>query len=301
MAQHSTDKSPLAYPSSLEKGSVLDDYPNRHQPSHCRRRITENMPSARNLILTLVVGLLVTLGLASAVSPNGQPCQNGESNGPGDAEPEESPSAFSRLLSSASPEALHKFLHSHFPGTYRHGVFDSDQAAMEAVHSSDPELASSIVELAKRQSANETIIDSLLPTESTPETPTESSVDEATTTGDEATGDETTVQPTTTAVPTSTDNESTPTETPTEAPTDAPTETPTEPSTEAPTETPTATPTEDPTEAPTTTSTTPTEPPEETTTTEAPTSEPDTTTTTEAPTSEGTIFTAVLAYSRILT
>ena len=238
------------------------------------------MPSTRNLILTLVVGLLVTLGLASAVSTNGQPCQNGESNGPGNIEPEETPSAFSRLLSSASPEALHRFLHSHFPGTYRHGV-------LEAIHSSDPELASSIAQLAKRQGSNETLIDSLLPTESIPETPIESSIDEATQTSDEPTE-----EPTTTAVPTPTNNDSSPSETPTEAPTEAPTETPTEPSTEPPTEAPTTTPTREPT---TETTRETTAPPEETTTTTevVPTSDPETTTT-QPPTSEGTILAGIL-------
>ena len=304
MAQHTTDKSPFVYPSSLEKGSGIDDIPGKAHRFYRHRRITENMPSARNFILALLVGLLVTLGLASAVTPDRQPCQDGEANAYGDIEPEESPSSFSRLLSSASPEALHRFLHSHFPGTYRHGVFDSDQAAVEAIHVTDPELASSIVQLAKRQGANETVTDSSATAEST-----ETSAEEAT-----PTETETTEEPPTTAVPTATiglsvgvdpsteapteaPTEATteaPTETPTEAPTEAPTETPTETPTEAPTETPTQTPTETPTETSTEKSTeTPTEPPVETTTTETPPTSESTNTPTEAPTSEGTISTAI--------
>ena len=301
MAQHTTDKSPFVYPSSLEKGSGIDDNPGKAQRFYRHRRITENMPSARNLILALLVGLLVTLGLASAVTPDRQPCQDGEANAYSDVEPDESPSTFSRLLSSASPEALHRFLHSHFPGTYRHGVFDSDQAAVEAIHVTDPELASSIVQLAKRQGANETVTDSSASAEST-----ETSAGEAT-----PTETETTEEPATTAVPTATvgvsvgvdpSTEATteaPTEATTEAPTETPTEAPTETPTETPTEAPTETPTQTPTEAPTETSTerstqTPTEPPvETTTTTETPPTSESTNTPTEAPTSEGMISTAI--------
>ncbi|OTA61024.1 hypothetical protein K449DRAFT_66197 [Hypoxylon sp. EC38] len=73
-------------------------------------------------------------------------------------------STFSRLLSSASPQVLHEFLHAYFPSTYKHGIYDSDRSAMEAVHANDPELATSIVQLAKRQSGNDTTVSTTTPT-----------------------------------------------------------------------------------------------------------------------------------------
>ncbi|KAI2608453.1 uncharacterized protein GGS25DRAFT_490382 [Hypoxylon fragiforme] len=121
-------------------------------PQH---RVPKRMPSTRRFFITLLFGLLVTAGLANAFlkqEPIGEDAAESED----DHVVHRDDSTFSRLLSSASPQALHSFLHTYFPSTYQHGVYDSDHAAMEAVHANDPELATSIVQMAKRQSGNET-------------------------------------------------------------------------------------------------------------------------------------------------
>ncbi|XXH00369.1 hypothetical protein Hte_006713 [Hypoxylon texense] len=127
------------------------------QSSHIRRRMVERMPSPRHLFLTLLLGLLVTAGLANAVLKQQPSLYDDDDDSAGsDADHghdvvHHDDSTFSRLLSSASPQALHEFLHAYFPSTYKHGIYDSDHSAMEAVHATDPELATSIVQMAKRQ------------------------------------------------------------------------------------------------------------------------------------------------------
>ncbi|RYP65544.1 hypothetical protein DL769_006290 [Monosporascus sp. CRB-8-3] len=239
MAQYHNDN-PSAYSDGVEKGTSLDDNTSTIQAPQRRRRLAENMPSARNILLTLAVCLLVTLGLASAVSSNGQSCHDVGANGCDEPEVEQDHSSFSRLLGSASPEALHRFLHAYFPKAYQHGVFDSEKSALEAVHSADPELASSIVQLARRQNGNET-------------TTAETSVTTTTTDPGDATTTETTVTPepsTTDSAPTT--DATTTTEASTETPTPDETPTPGETST---TETSTAVETSIATEISTTTET----------------------------------------------
>ena len=59
--------------------------------------------------------------------------------------------AFQRLLEQVDPPALHAALHDYSPKKFKHGVFKEDRTAVEAVHSIDPSLATSILSLAKRQ------------------------------------------------------------------------------------------------------------------------------------------------------
>ncbi|KAI2463123.1 hypothetical protein F4781DRAFT_145497 [Annulohypoxylon bovei var. microspora] len=174
-------------------------------------RIVKKMPSARRFFLTLLLGLLVTAGLANALLKQ-QPANEDPAESESDDVVHRDDSTFSRLLSSASPQALHQFLHAYFPATYKHGIYDSDHAAMEAVHSNDPELATSIVQMAKRQSGNDTTaaVSSSTSTETTDVTSTsESSTTEATSTAETtattptSTTDATTDTTTSTATPTS--------------------------------------------------------------------------------------------------
>ncbi|KAI2641918.1 hypothetical protein GGS26DRAFT_29014 [Hypomontagnella submonticulosa] len=161
-------------------------------------RMVEKMPSTRRFFLTLLLGLLVTAGLANAVL-NREPHSEDSTESETDHISQRDDSAFSRMLSSASPQALHEFLHAYFPGTYKHGVYESDHSAMEVVHANDPELATSIVQLAKRQSGNET-------TSATSSTTTDSSTMSPTSS---STTEQTSTQETSTAPPTSTDTTST--------------------------------------------------------------------------------------------
>ncbi|CAK7239842.1 MAG: hypothetical protein STHCBS139747_001277 [Sporothrix thermara] len=57
---------------------------------------------------------------------------------------------FSRLLEAVSPESLHDLLHEYFPDTYKHGVYPSEKKALEAIHRANAALATSIVQLARR-------------------------------------------------------------------------------------------------------------------------------------------------------
>ncbi|KAK4159003.1 hypothetical protein QBC43DRAFT_327996 [Cladorrhinum sp. PSN259] len=65
-------------------------------------------------------------------------------------------SSFAALLNGASPKSLHDLLHRHLPRQFQDGVWESEHHAVRAVHEADPALASSIVQLAKRQDNNST-------------------------------------------------------------------------------------------------------------------------------------------------
>lgn len=59
-------------------------------------------------------------------------------------------SSFSRLLEAVSPESLHDLLHEYLPDTYKHGVYPSEKHALEAIHRENAALATSIMQLARR-------------------------------------------------------------------------------------------------------------------------------------------------------
>ncbi|KAI2779575.1 hypothetical protein F4815DRAFT_188418 [Daldinia loculata] len=202
------------------------------QPKRCiRHRVVEKMPSPRHFFLTLFLGLLVTAGLASAVlhqKPSGEDKVEIET----EHVVLRDDSTFSRLLSSASPRAIHEFLHAYFPGTYKHGVYDSDHSAMEAIHASDPELATSIVQLAKRQSGNETITTTATSVESSSTAPTSESESESTTTEEQTSTSTSVDTPTTTTSDSTTEPTSdVPTTTTSDVPTTTTTSTTDEPTT----------------------------------------------------------------------
>ncbi|CAK7210207.1 hypothetical protein SEUCBS140593_000756 [Sporothrix eucalyptigena] len=82
-------------------------------------------------------------------------------------------SGFSRLLEAVSPESLHDLLHEYFPDTYKHGVYPSEKKAMEAIHRANAALATSIVQLARRDlngTVTSSSTSSAAPTSSTPAT-----------------------------------------------------------------------------------------------------------------------------------
>lgn len=60
--------------------------------------------------------------------------------------------AFKKLLAQVDPPSLHEALHSFSPKKFKHGMFQTDHTAVEAIHNEEPSLATSIINLAKRTS-----------------------------------------------------------------------------------------------------------------------------------------------------
>jgi len=56
------------------------------------------------------------------------------------------------LVAGVDEKALHAALHESSDGKYKHGVFEGDTNALEAVHRSNPVEATRIIQIAKRQS-----------------------------------------------------------------------------------------------------------------------------------------------------
>lgn len=142
----------------------------------------------------LVLGLtwLVLTGVAMA-GPHPRwkmPCHQAE--GQQEVADASRDSSFSTLLNAASPKSLHDLLHRYFPEKFQDGVWPSERDAVAAVHQANAALATSIVQLAKRD-ANSTSIEtstsvpepepttstsstSVPPVETTTTTPTSTSV-----------------------------------------------------------------------------------------------------------------------------
>ncbi len=114
----------------------------------------KTMAQSRRLLTILVVGLLVTFGLATALTPKPWarvPCHDKSPNAKGTTPaPEADESSFEFLLNSVAPDSLHDLLHRYLPDTYRHGVYPSDQSAMEVLHRANAALATSLVRMARR-------------------------------------------------------------------------------------------------------------------------------------------------------
>ncbi|KAK8041190.1 hypothetical protein PG994_014197 [Apiospora phragmitis] len=111
------------------------------------------MSSTRKCCLGLLLVLSVTLGLVTAAIPG---ARNNPTEGQGQAIVDGHNSGISKGLGSASPDTLHRLSHKCFPGSFQHGVFSSDEETVEALQSHDATIASSIVELARRQNDNAT-------------------------------------------------------------------------------------------------------------------------------------------------
>ncbi|KAK3903425.1 hypothetical protein C8A05DRAFT_43329 [Staphylotrichum tortipilum] len=116
-----------------------------------QRRTPSRMACIWRTATVFFLCMLVLLGLASAGS-RPFPCHKGSPNhqAPGEAA---DASSLSALLKSAS---LHDLLHRYFPDQFQDGVFPSDHEAIEALQRADPALASSILQLAKREESNST-------------------------------------------------------------------------------------------------------------------------------------------------
>ena len=103
--------------------------------------ITTSMPSIRSLLLNCILLTRIS-SYASASSPT---------TDKDDEETKADLAAFQRLLDQVDAPALHAALHNYSPKKFKHGVFQEDRTAVEAVHRDDAPLATTIVSIAKRQ------------------------------------------------------------------------------------------------------------------------------------------------------
>lgn len=58
--------------------------------------------------------------------------------------------AFRQLLEQVDPPSLHEALHNYSPKKFQHGMFQEDRSAVEVIHKTQPTLATSIINLARR-------------------------------------------------------------------------------------------------------------------------------------------------------
>ncbi|KAI9868017.1 MAG: hypothetical protein M1813_006762 [Trichoglossum hirsutum] len=69
-----------------------------------------------------------------------------------DPSDDENSGNFQSLLNSVPDDRLHAVLHDYEPSRFKHGVFQEDRTAMEAVHRDNAAVATKLIHLAKRQS-----------------------------------------------------------------------------------------------------------------------------------------------------
>ncbi|KAL2037433.1 hypothetical protein N7G274_009918 [Stereocaulon virgatum] len=62
--------------------------------------------------------------------------------------------AFRQLLDQVDPPSLHNALHSYSPKKFEHGMFQEDRTAVEVIHKTEPTLATSIINLAKKKNTD---------------------------------------------------------------------------------------------------------------------------------------------------
>lgn len=121
------------------------------QANSPRRRLyrlwsKDKMPSFRRSCLAILIVAFMTMTYAS---------------GPVNQRPQD-PTAdqqatFQDLLNSVSDASLHNVLKNVYD-KYKHGVFMEDRTAMKAVHSENAAVATSLIELARRQNPNATSV-----------------------------------------------------------------------------------------------------------------------------------------------
>ncbi len=152
-------------------------------------RRTGRMTLRPSVILVLMVCLLTALGMSAAVAPRNvwrwRPCHRGPVAEQGSV-PEPVQTTFLNSLSEASPESLHDLLHKFFPDKFQHGVFPSEQQAVEAVHEVDPAIASTIIQMARRDTNSSSSTTSTPPPTSSSSS-SSTTVDSSTSTKDSST------------------------------------------------------------------------------------------------------------------
>lgn len=128
------------------------------------------MATSKRVFIAVLLGMLVSLTLALAPRMN---CLQ------------------HRASTEESSEELHKLLHDHLPQKFKDGVYPTDEEAVDALHDDHAEIATSIVQLARRQNTNSTSDDPTVtntsgddpgPTDEPTNTPDEPTVTRSTTT-----------------------------------------------------------------------------------------------------------------------
>ena len=99
------------------------------------------MPSIRSFLLAFLFASRIS---ASAIQPKGA-VDSAEDERQADE------GAFQELLAKVDPSALHAALHDLSPAKFKHGAYHQDSVAAKAIHRDDPALGTSIIELARRQ------------------------------------------------------------------------------------------------------------------------------------------------------
>ncbi|OAA54289.1 hypothetical protein SPI_08908 [Niveomyces insectorum RCEF 264] len=160
-----------------------------HRQPSCGQAGRHRMGAVRPV--ATVQGMVLASEADAAAAGHNNINNNNNNNPPQEA----NPSAFARLLEAVSPDALHSLLHQYFPDTYKHGVYPSEKSALEAIHRANAPLATSIVQLARRDSRNSTVSSSPPPSSSAGPTstlPPSSTSHTTTTTAGNTTGKSTT-------------------------------------------------------------------------------------------------------------
>ncbi|KAL3428250.1 hypothetical protein PVAG01_01759 [Phlyctema vagabunda] len=160
------------------------------------RSISSRMPSIRQFLCALLLVSALAMTLVSAFPSNRLPLRASA----------EDQQKFQELLDTVDTTCLHDILHKYIPEKYKHGVFPEDRKAIAAIHESNAAEASSLIELAKRQSSNVTTSEppatSTATVIQTTEVPTVSTVIQTTTPGSTQVPVTPTVAPTTQEVTT---------------------------------------------------------------------------------------------------
>ncbi|KAI8228188.1 hypothetical protein K4K53_005805 [Colletotrichum sp. SAR 10_77] len=133
------------YDSRLEEGLLPIDEKRDSTISRPSKEPTKKMAGPRRVLLGVVVCGLMTLSLASVIGHRGMPCARDHHTKAQVVISEED------LNNPAKADLLHKLLHAYFPDRYQDGVYASDKEALEAVQADDADLASALLQLAKRQ------------------------------------------------------------------------------------------------------------------------------------------------------
>ncbi|KAF3804494.1 hypothetical protein GCG54_00000848 [Colletotrichum gloeosporioides] len=133
------------YDSRLEEGLLPVDEKRDSTISRPSKEPTKKMAGPRRVLLGVVVCGLMTLSLASVIGHRGMPCARDHHTKAQVVISEED------LNNPAKADLLHRLLHAYFPDRYQDGVYASDKEALEAVQADDADLASALLQLAKRQ------------------------------------------------------------------------------------------------------------------------------------------------------
>ncbi|EHK98642.1 hypothetical protein M7I_5526 [Glarea lozoyensis 74030] len=121
----------LSYVRSLNRSSTPSDIEQLKTLDEADRR---RKKMARRNLLTILLLSVFAIGAFCATTNN-----IARGNVPADEL-----SKFQSLLDSIDPTHLHDVLHSHLKEKFKHGVFEEDKKALEAVHQEDREAATSL-------------------------------------------------------------------------------------------------------------------------------------------------------------